>query len=183
MQKVKVTLTAQTILQLDAGTHEAVRDGGNLYVLLQQEDGFEEAKKVTPEKSEPTKVEAPTTKAEPKAEVVDDTKAPAPKATRTRAKKEEPKPEPAPEPQAETDDDGLVEIPEGEWSELQEGDMVIAKLNMEGDDGEKLWKAEVVGMVRPKGSKEDKLQVRFLEDGQEDYLREGDRLFEYQEDI
>ena len=60
MRKVKVTLTAQTILQLEAGTHEAVRDGGNLYVLLQQEEGFADTQE---EPSSPKKAtsEAPKT--------------------------------------------------------------------------------------------------------------------------
>ena len=42
MRKTKVTLLAQTILQIEAGTHDAIRDGGNLYILLQQEEGIDD---------------------------------------------------------------------------------------------------------------------------------------------
>ena len=80
-------------------------------------------------------------------------------------------------------DDGVKEIPESEWGNLKEGDMVLAKLNMDGDEGEKLWEAEVVGWKKPKGGTEEKLYVFFTEDEQEDYLREGDKLFEWQEEL
>ena len=184
MRKTNVTFLAQTILQLDAGTHEAVQDGGNLYVLIQQSDntGEEEPVKETvataPVKATPT----PRATAKP-AVVVDDTKAVAEKpATRTRAVAKPavaPAPAPAPEPEA----DEFIEIPEAEWDTLEVGNLVLAKLQMEGEEGEKMWKAEIIGWKRPKGGKEDKLFVKFLEDGQGDYLREGDRLFEYQEEI
>ena len=229
MRKVKVTLTAQTILQLEAGTHEAVRDGGNLYVLLQQEEGFadtqeepsspkkatSEAPKTTPapqtakeetavaETSEdssenwteedmmnmhsddllaeckklgidPNKSDGKNTNKKLRtlildhwvggSNVVDDTKT----------------------AEATADnggDDGVKEIPESEWGNLKEGDMVLAKLNMDGDEGDKLWEAEVVGWKKPKGGTEEKLYVFFTEDEQEDCLREGDKLFEWQEEL
>ena len=184
MRKTKVTLLAQTILQIEAGTHDAVRDGGNLYILLQQEEGIEdggasedapEPKKATAKAPAKTPAKAPT-----KAEVLDDTQeeeqAPAPKkATPSRAKKPAPKPEPV-----ETDEP--QEIPEDEWGDLEAGTSVFAQLNMEGEDGEKLWEAEIVGWKKPKGSRDEKLYVKFIEDGQEDYLRDGDKLFTNEEE-
>lgn len=187
MRKTKVTLLAQTILQIEAGTHEAVRDGGNLYILLQQEEGIEdggssedapEPKKATAKAPAKTPAKAPA-----KAEVVDDTQeeeeeqAPAPKKATapSRAKKPAPKPEPV-----ETDEP--QEIPEDEWGDLEAGTSVFAQLDMEGEDDEKLWEAEIVGWKKPKGSRDEKLYVKFIEDGQEDYLREGDKLFTNEEE-
>lgn len=180
MQKVKVTLTSQTIVTIEAGTHEAVRDGGNLYVLIQQEDGMGEPE--APKK-------APAKEAPAPAEVVDDTQAPAPakKATAKKApakKEEAPAPAPArsarrtPEPEPEATEPEL--IPEENWGDLEIGTKVYAKLDMgEGGDNDKLWEAEIVGWDKPKGSKVEVLYVKFAEDGQEDYLREGDELYTF----
>ena len=170
MRKTKVTLLAQTILQIEAGTHDAVRDGGNVYILIQQEEGFEESTDDAPAK---TSTKAPA-KAPAKAEVVDDAPAPAKKAPASR-KKPAPKPEPV-------DTEEPVEIPEEEWGDLAVGSAVLAQLDMEGEEGEKLWEAEIVGWKKPKGSRDEKLYVKFLEDGAEDYLRDGDKLFEAEEE-
>lgn len=230
MRKVKVKLTAPTILQVDAGEHEAVRDGGKLYILMQEEDGFETSSG-TPTKTEPKKQED-IAKPEPvkeatatkevakevgsknyteaemmdistdglldildekgidpnkfdgknthkklrllildaqKGKVVDDTQ----KAS-ARHRREEPEEEAR---------DEMVEIPEDEWENLKEGDLVLAKLNMDGEDGEKIWEAEVVGWKTPKGGRIEKLHLLFTEDNQEDYLRDGDKLFEFQESL
>ena len=205
MRKTKITLATATILQLEAGEQEAVRDGGNLYVLLQSEEGFTEEKDDTspePEKA-PTKVAVKKTVTETvvdtaeeqeqeqeeaedsseswtdaemlamptkklsaelerlgidpnetdgkntnkklrelildywSADVVDDAK----------AEKED-----APEEKSEI---GEIEIPRDDWKSLKEGNMVMAKLDMDGEDGDKLWEAEVVGWKKPKGSREE----------------------------
>jgi len=181
MRKTKVTLLAQTILQIEAGTHEAIREGGNLYILLQQEEGIDGGSEDAPEPKKevakaPVKAKAtPTAKAP---EVADDTEeeeeAPK-KATASRSKKPAPKPEPV-------DADAPVEIPEEDWGDLEEGTPVLCKLDMEGEDGDKLWEAEIVGWKKPKGSRDEKLYVKFVEDDQEDYLRDGDKLFTAEEE-
>lgn len=244
MRRVKITLTAQTILQLDAGTHEAVREGGNLYVLLQQEDGFKEEKDTpssTPATSQPTTKAEPTktatTKETPKAEAngnsddssenwteedmmnmdtsellaeaealginPDDTDGKnTNKKIRTlildywagqgdvsddTAQDETEEVDDVEDNAPQSDEEGeYIEIPRDEWGDLKEGTMVLAQLDMGDDDpegSEKLWEAEVVGWKKPKGGKEEQLYVHFTEDDQEDYLREGDRLFEYSEEL
>jgi len=233
MKKGKVTLLAQTILTFDAGSHEAIKDGGNTYILLQQEDGFSEEETV---KADTPKVG----KAEPKAEVKEEAPVETatqettsdddeskgwteeemmemdankdllpvcerlgidPNATKGRntnkklrtlildywanssdvvddAPAETTQTEKA-EASSDSSDDTPKEIPEANWRDLEAGDTVYAKLDMEGEDGEKLWEAEIVEWKKPKGGTEEKLYVYFIEDEQEDYLREGDKLFEY----
>ena len=251
MKKTTVTLLAQTILTLDSGTHEAVRDGGNLYLLVQQEEdgGFEAPSTPTPNKATKATAAAaveevaeeaveeaprravakPAAKSEVKTyteaelmkmetddvleivenlginpndydgkntnkklrilvlefqkgtldvgeakeaeEVVDDTQeeeeAPAPRrsAGRGAAKKAAPR-----------------KLDEDEIESLEDGDMVYVKLDM-GDepteDPDKLWEAEVMGWKVPDGGRTEKLHVKFQEDGQEDYLRDGDEVYEY----
>lgn len=239
MKKTKITLSAQTILQVDAGTYDAIRDGGDLYLLIQREDGVL-ADDETPEPRATKKlVQAPAQERsapEPKAsgkshdvagdgsenwseeemmemstdelsdecqvlgvnpddtkgrntnkklrtlildyhanggDVADDTKGeedePAPRA---RGRK-------APEPKKEE----LELIAEEDWETVKEGELVKVKLDIEGAEGEKIWVAEVVGWKKPKGSKEESLFVKFEEDGLEDYLREGDKLYEYEVDL
>lgn len=183
MQKIKLTLTAQAILTLDAGTHEAIREGGNLYVLVQQEDGGAPVKD-EPKQQEVTKAPASTAKATTTAttaptkarvtkEVVDDTKKePAKTTSRSRPAKVE---EPAQEE--------LVEIVD--WNVVNDNELVLVKLDM-GDDkeaSEKIWEATITGWKVPKGGKEEKLHVLFTEDQQEDYLRENDRIFEWTQQL
>ena len=248
MKKTKFTLLAQTILQIEAGTHEGIRDGGNLYILIQQEEGVDSGNAPTKQLVTDDVADAPApsrgrasapaqapakavaqasneggsedwTEEEMKgmdsqdlldechalgidpdksggrntnkklrdlildyhangADVIDDAEeeALAPKAS-ARGRKVEPAPAPA---EAEAD---LELIPEDEWETLKPGDLANARLNVEGEDGEKIWEVEIVGWKKPAGSKTDKLFILFAEDGLEDYLREGDELFEFQEEI
>ena len=234
MRKVNVTLTAQTILQLEAGTHKAVRDGGDLYVLLQQEEGFADTqeepsspKKATSEAPKTTNAPAPQpAKEEAVAETSNEASSenwtedemmnmhsddllaeckrlgidPNKSEGKNTNKKlrtllidywnngsdvaNDTQPAKATEKEeATSEDDQLQEISSDEWGTLKEGDMVLAKLNMDGDEGDKLWEAEVVGWKKPKGGTEEKLYVFFTEDEQEDYLRDGDKLFEWKEEL
>lgn len=240
MKKTTVTLLAQTILTMDAGTHEAVRDGGNLYLLVQQEEGgveaptpevttaktpiqkakevevVEEAEEAVPASKNDVKTYSESelgemtteevldiveglginpndydgknthkklrllvldyqkgkispVKESPKAEVVDDTEEEEAPRPRRGAKKAEPR-----------------KLSEDEIEELEEGDLVFVKLDMgdeETDDPDKLWEAEIIGWKVPDGGRTEKLHVKFQEDGQEDYLREGDEVFEYKTKI
>ena len=237
MKKTSVNLNAQTILQIEAGKHEAVRDGGKLFILFHEEDGCTESEpKEVVEVATANEPAIATTTAEelqvpedskdwsedlmikmdvdelvdecqvlsiaiPKdgkrnnnkkirtlildhykngGTVIDDTnavevvaeevKTEAP-ARRRRATAEPKKPE-------------LESIPSKEWSTLNEGDLVLAKLKgVEGQDDDKLWEAEVSGFKVPKGETKKSLHLFFTEDSTEDCLREGDELFEYQEGV
>lgn len=185
MKKSKITLLAQTILTLDSGTHEAVVDGGNIYVLVQQIDGItvpDSTEKSTPKKAEKAK------EVEDDSDVADDTpKKAAPKkaakkkaAPKKVAKVEEEEVEEEEEDEVEVDGD---EIPQDEWADLEKGEVVQAMLVLEEDDSEsdpdKLWLAEIVGWKKPKGAKEKELYIKFDEDGESDFLRDGDRLFRH----
>lgn len=236
MKKGKVTLLAQTILTFDAGSHEAVKDGsGNTYILLQQEDGFEEVetvkadapkketqkpapakevKKVEPVQEEtakegtasgedesaswteedmiafettepllnacerlgidPNEYPKRNTNAKLRGLILDYWANSDGVADDTPVVQEEKE-----EATSEASDDTPKEIPQDKWGDLKSGDTVYAKLDMEGEDGDRLWEAEIVEWRKPKGGTEEKLYVYFIEDEQEDYLREGDKLFEY----
>lgn len=76
-----------------------------------------------------------------------------------------------------------VEIAPEKWENLKENDMVLVKLDLEGEDADKLWEAQIVGWDVPKGMKEEQLYVLFLEDNTEDYLRPEDKLYEYQKQL
>ena len=177
MRKIQIALQAQTILTLDAGSHDGVQDeNGDVYVKLQSitvgdDQPAEKAAPVKEKAAAPAKA-APAAKAAPS--VADDTKKAAP-APRTRAAAAPA----AAAPEAEE----KVLIPEDDWGTLNEGDAAYAKLNMEGEDGEKFWDVTIIGWKKPKGSKEDKLYVKFEEDGAEDYLREGDELYEFSTEL
>lgn len=100
------------------------------------------------------------------AEVVDDTKpATTGRARRGATKKQEPK---------------VIE----NWDKLKEGELVLVKMDIDDPaTKDKLWEAEVVGWDVPEGLDEEYLFVRFIEDGQEDYLRDGDVIYEFQKEL
>ena len=176
MKKVKVTFLVQTLIQIEPGVADCIREGGKLYVLTQQEqdaDGNAGATPLPPAPPAPAKA----TRAASAPKVVDDVPAAAPAARRTppapvapaaapaptRASRTAPVPVAAPEPAEDVVVDAqgneLVEIPEAEWTGLNAGDVVNAVLNVEGDDATKVWEAEVVGWKKPKGSKVEKLHI------------------------
>lgn len=185
MQTIKLKLAGETILTLPAGEHEAIQESGKVY-LLYADLG---AGTAAPAKAAPAAAKEP--------EVVDDK---APKATRaprtTTPKAEAPAPAaapatpparasrkpatpPPPPPPAEESADELIEIPAEEWGNIQAGELAIAKINIEGQDPEKEWEVQIVGFKKARGAAQEEFYVKFLEDNQEDFLREGDRLFEY----
>lgn len=224
MVKTSVTLLAQTIMQFDAGVHEAVREGGNLYILLQQEKNIGEQsgyESDTPkaQKAQPAPVSAPKATPAPAK--------PAPVAEKEEASvsytldelmdmeteelftilegmgidpskfdgknthkklrllildagKHSVVDDTAPATSKQDESAGeYTEIPEDDWEELEDGDKVFARLMSDGVLEEKMWECDVKGWKTPKGSKAEYLHVLFLEDGQEDYLREGDKLYSY----
>jgi hypothetical protein len=189
MKKTNVTLTSQTIITLETGTHEAVRDGGNLYVLIQQEDDYPEDSEETPEPKKakkPKKAEkAKEVEEEVDEEVADDTAPKKKSAKATKAKKKSPAKKEVKEEvseEAEEQPKGAgEEIPESEWSTLEKGEVVQAQLVLEDDDPDngKLWLAKVADFKKPKGGDEKALFITFDEDGETDFLREGDRLFRH----
>lgn len=226
MVKTSVTLLAQTIMQFDAGVHEAVREGGNLYILLQQEknigeqSGYESDTPKTP-KAQPAPVNTP--KATPvsapeKSVAVEEKEATSTSYTLDElmdmeteelftilegmgidpskfegknthkklrmlildAGKNSVADDTAPATSKQDESAGeYTEIPEDDWEDLEEGEKVFARLMSDGVLEEKMWECDVKGWKTPKGSKAEYLHVLFLEDGQEDYLREGDKLYSY----
>lgn len=235
MNKVKLNLTAQNLVQFNEGEHEGIRDGGDLYILLSREEGNgaiqapspiqQPAKEAAPAQAAPVTTqaapaqEAPATTVAPvntqresaswteesmmkmdtgvlktelddlgvdykskdgantnkkmrtlildfyKGGAVDDTQGAAPAATA---------PNDAPA------NSGPIEIPRSEWRNLKEGTTVLAKLDIEGEEGEKLWEAEITEWKKPDGSDTEELFVFFPEDEEEEYMRENDKLFQYQ---
>tara|TARA_Y100000034_G_scaffold29728_1_gene36171 strand:+ start:48223 stop:48960 length:738 start_codon:yes stop_codon:yes gene_type:complete len=245
MKKTTVTLTTPTILQIEAGTKQAIRDGGDLYILMQQEEGVPESETPEPKatKAEPIKEEAPV-KSEAVNEAVNEAKPEAVKAAGSESwtesdmmemqtdvlfdeceelgidpnkhdgkntnkklrtlildhyknadgavaddtPKEEPQAAPSrarrAAPSRGAAKNELTEIPEKEWDKLEAGKLAIAKLLFDDEEqSKKEWKVEIIGWEKPEGYDEDKLFIKFEEDGNEDFLREGDRLFEYSVDL
>lgn len=244
-----MAILAQTILTLDAGTHKTIRDGGDLYLLIQSEDEAPTGGASKPE----TKVTAPAVEeeeipaqqeaqAEPapaktsvsapagkytEAELMQDKKSiqelldildemgvnPADFDGKNTNKKlrllildaqegkiveDEPAPvaeTPATPPPARGRGRGTAPAPqagprlltEDEANGLDDGDMVIVKLDYgdetDGVDPEKLWDAEVIGWKVPDGDTVERLHVKFQEDGAEDWIRDGDELYEFKAKI
>lgn len=79
----------------------------------------------------------------------------------------------------EEEEEELTEIEEEEWEDLKEGSTAYARLVEDDELQEKLWEVEIVGWAKPKGSKNEEFFVKFLEDDTEDFLREGDKLYQY----
>lgn len=71
------------------------------------------------------------------------------------------------------------------WDNLQLGEKVLVKLVLDDPkESEKLWEAEIDGWEVPKGLTEERLYVKYLADGQTDYLRPGeDLVFEFQAQV
>lgn len=247
MKKGTIKLLASTILQFEAGDQSVIKDGGDVYILIQSgEAGSEPEPEQKQAKETPTasQVEAPAPRAErakPEAsapagngestinkytekelmdvepeemlemlaevgvdpykfpgkgtnkkhrdllleawakqggaevanDVADDTKPVAtPPARASRAARSTQPAADAPE---------LIE----DWDTLAIDEMVLAQLFTEGDAeaSAKLWEAQVVGWDTPKGLTEEKLFVKFLEDGMEDFLRDEDKLFVFKKQL
>lgn len=234
MQKTSVTFLAQTIVQFDAGVREAIREGGNLYVLLYQEpevaggvtspsEKTTEApvakKESAPQPSAPSPVaNSATADASPGAPAKQSVTSQETKEYTldelSRLKTEElfeilegmgidpnayegrnthkklrdlildaGKGNVADDTAPAKSEEKYIEISEDEWEELSDGDKVFARLVTDGKLDPKLWECEVRGWKTPKGSKAEYLHVFFNEDGQEDYLREGDKLYRYNSGI
>lgn len=224
MKKTKITLMAQTILQLDAGSYPCVVDGGDTYILLHQSEAGEEvvAHKSAPNNAQAEKPAPPAKKeaandsvddpstwtdeemlampTEDLMQVIEDNGIELSKNGKNTNKKlrtaildhyngggsvaddtreEEEEEAPAPARRRAVAKPAEVEIPKEDWDDLEIDTLVKAKLDMEGAEGEKLWEAKIVGWKKPAGSKTEELHVFFIEDGQEDYLREGDKLYEH----
>lgn len=170
MQKAQITLTGTAMIQLESGAHEVIFSEGDCYVKLFQGIPTLESSRETEEK---TSVVA-TAK-----EVVDDTVV-KPKAKNTKPSTKATAQTPAPAKVEVVDTDSRTPIPQESWAELTPDTMVYAKLQgVEGADADKLWEAKVVGYKAQKGMTDEQFVVHFIEDGQEDYLREGDELYEY----
>lgn len=121
------------------------------------------------------KLDAPAQE-EAKAEVVDDT-APAEQSAPSGRAKRTPRTAPAQE------ENKL--IPVEDWEKLEEGAMVLVKLDLEDPkEAEKLWEAQVTGWDTPDGMKEEFLYVAYLADNTEDFLRpDTDKLYEYKKQL
>lgn len=245
MKKTSVALLAQTIVTFDAGTHKAIKDGGDTYLLISSEENSGESPKAEPrggENIEEAPIEETATAPAPMRQAPAQTQTTAPagkyvEADLTQDKKtipelmdileemginpadfdgkntnkklrllildaqdgkivndeEDPAPvqQPAPTQTAPARGRGRGasapagprQLTEDEVNGLDDGDMVIVKLDYgdetEGVDPDKLWEAEVVGWKVPDGDTDERLHVRFQEDGAEDFIRDGDVLYEY----
>lgn len=81
---------------------------------------------------------------------------------------------------------GPRELSIDEIEALEDGDMAIVKLDFgdePNEDADKLWEVEVTGWKVPDGDTLERLHVRFLEDGAEDFIRDGDKMYEYRAQI
>lgn len=178
MKKLKFNLQADMVMQIKAGEKEGIIDAnGTIYLPVMAGFAGVGDEEIKEEKAE-TK---PAKKEAPKAEVKEEVK-PEPKKEKPAPKKEKP----APEPEV-VDDTVTEEKPEEKAEEAEEADMFSGKeelsfeeldkglplwvyINAEGMN-DKLWAAEV-GRIE-----DDKIYVVFDEDGEEDFLRTGDRVF------
>lgn len=181
MKKLKFNLQADMVMQIKAGEKEGIIDAnGTIYLPVMAGFAGVGEEEIKEEKAEKVKEEKPAKKETPKAEEVK----PEPKKETPKAEKPK-KEKPAPEP--EVVDDTVTEEKPEEKAEVEETDMFSGKeelsfeeldkglplwvyINAEGMN-DKLWAAEV-GRIE-----DDKIYVVFDEDGEEDFLRTGDRVF------
>ena len=150
MRKTKVTLSSMTIVQFEGGEQNAVvDDNGTIYLPVM----IVPVNATVGEKatSEPAK-KAP--------KVVDDTADEKPVSKKRTA--------PA---KAKASDE--VEIPHEEWADLEEGEEIIAIINDPAFKGKKFT------AVVKQWDDDEGLLVKFHEDGEEDHLLEGDKVFKF----
>lgn len=183
MIKQKVKLSGQNVIE--AGEHDAIVLGGVLFVALitglpevatgDAANSAAIADDTRASSNGAGAVKAATTTKKTAATVAKPVVA-APPATGPRARAAA-----VAAPVVETVEDEFIPIPESEWKGLQPNDLVLAKLALPDDspDKDKKWEAAVVGFKKPKGVATEKLHLKFVEDGTEDYVRDGDELFEY----
>lgn len=158
MKKTTITLSSDTVLQFPAGEVDAVVDGGTVYVPLMVAEDLGE----TSEDSAEDKPSKPAAK---------------PKAEKKAAPKEAPK-------KAEVADDTASEEEEeaGEayeqgpipFEDMKEGEKYTIKLSEYPDQ---VFTADCV--PTPAKGKKGEVYVTFHEDGETDYLREGDEVYPF----
>ncbi len=175
MQVQKLTLKNDLVITVEAGELNAIVVEGQLFIPLLQGLTIGEA-------SEAPKAAAEVPAATGKQPVAKKT-APA-KAAVVADDTVKPAAEPAPKQEAPTVVEQTDEVEENplffgqkelEPTTLQVGQKVAVFLSGEGMEN-KLWGADV---VYPHVGQETEIFVKFHEDGMEDYLREGDRVFEF----
>ena len=153
-KKFKLNLSSPVIIQMEAGEVEALTDGQAIYVQFGQ--GLPNVS-VSEEDVDDEETE---TKSAPKKlsikKVVDDTK-------KTSTKKR-----PAPKKGEE--------IPHSDVAAMDVGDKILVTLDMD-DYRDKKLSAEIDHFSEEDG--EDKIYVKFHDDGEIDFLRENDKVFPF----